>query len=315
MPRCARVDVPGQVYHVMGRGIERRRLFHAEEDYADFRARLALWLGRTGSKCLAWCLMPNHFHILLLRGPRALSEMMHHLLTGYAVGFNVRYHRAGHLFQNRYKAIICDNESYILELVPYIHLNPLRANLTADLAGLARYKWCGHGAAVGLTDGVLDQASLLEHFGGNEEEARGKYMAAMLEKTEKLTGRDVFGDAAEAARDFCAREKIRAEQRALGQEDIAAAVSRVAAQEKPPRTREEVLAAIEAKTGIGRGDILRKTKERNAAFARALYCYFCREDAGVAPVELMRELQLEQSSVSKLISRGRELARAQKKFI
>lgn len=101
MPRKARIDIPGQLYHVMSRGIERRRIFIDDEDYADFRDRTALWLKRSGGKCLAWSLMPNHFHFLFLRGERPLSELMHHVMTGYAVNFNLRHRRAGHLFQNR----------------------------------------------------------------------------------------------------------------------------------------------------------------------------------------------------------------------
>lgn len=100
MPRQARIDVPGQVYHVMARGIERGRIFLGEDDYADFRARIGVWLKRSGAKCLAWCMMPNHFHFLVLRGERPLSELMHHAMTGYAINFNLRHGRAGHLFQN-----------------------------------------------------------------------------------------------------------------------------------------------------------------------------------------------------------------------
>ena len=125
MPRQARIDIPGQLYHVMSRGIERGCIFLDEEDYEDFRERIAVWLNKAEAKCLAWCLMPNHFHFLVLRGARPLSEMMHRAMTGYAINFNLRHRRAGHLFQNRYKAIICDLEEYLLELVPYIHLKCL----------------------------------------------------------------------------------------------------------------------------------------------------------------------------------------------
>ena len=140
MPRQARIDIPGQMYHVMSRGIERGQIFIDDDDYVDFVERVGGWLKKGGGKCLAWCLIPNHFHFLILRGLRPLSEIMHHVLTGYAVNFNGRHRRAGHLFQNRYKAIICDAEEYLLELVPYIHLNPLRANLVKNLEELEGYK-------------------------------------------------------------------------------------------------------------------------------------------------------------------------------
>lgn len=154
MPRKARVDVPGQYYHVISRGIERREIFSEDEDYADFLGRFEAWLKQCGGKCLAWCLMPNHFHFLLLRGERPLSELMHHVMTGYAVNYNLRHRRCGHLFQNRYKSIICGQEEYFLQAAPYIHLNPLRAGLVKNLQDLGNYPWSGHRALVtGAPDG------------------------------------------------------------------------------------------------------------------------------------------------------------------
>ena len=86
MPRQARIDVPGQMYHVMSRGIERGRIFIDEEDYADFLERIAVWLNKSGGKCLAWCLMPNHFHFLVLRGARPLSEIVAIFLKCHGCG-------------------------------------------------------------------------------------------------------------------------------------------------------------------------------------------------------------------------------------
>lgn len=77
--------------------------------------------------------MPNHFHVLVRTGVRPLARTMRALLTGYAGGFNRRHRRSGHLFQNRYKSVVCEEEPYFLELVGYLHLNPLRAGLVADL--------------------------------------------------------------------------------------------------------------------------------------------------------------------------------------
>jgi len=92
----------------------------------------------------AWALMTNHAHVLLRSGPKGLPGFMRRLLTGYAGSFNRRHRRHGHLFQNRYKSIICDEDTYFTELVRYIHLNPLRAGLVKDMATLDRYLWCGH---------------------------------------------------------------------------------------------------------------------------------------------------------------------------
>lgn len=114
MPRKARLDIPGCLYHVIARGNERRTIFADDADYHDFMRRLRLALDLCGAKCLSWCLMPNHFHLVILRGLRPLSELMSRLMTGYAGNFNRRHRRCGHLFQNRYAAILCEEDAYLL---------------------------------------------------------------------------------------------------------------------------------------------------------------------------------------------------------
>jgi len=162
MPRQPRLDAPGVLQHVMARGIERRKIFWDDKDRTSFLERLALILEETQTQCYAWALIPNHFHILLRTGPSAsadasgcragptpLSKVMRRLMTGYAVTFNIRHRRSGHLFQNRYKSVVCEEDPYLLELIRYIHLNPLRAKLVQDLKELDKYPWTGHSAILG----------------------------------------------------------------------------------------------------------------------------------------------------------------------
>lgn len=318
MPRQARLDVPGQLYHVMSRGIERGKIFIDEDDYIDFIERFGVWLGKSGGKCLAWCLMPNHFHFLVLRGKRPLSEIMHHMLTGYAVKFNGRHRRAGHLFQNRYKAILCDLEEYLLELVPYIHLNPLRAGLVKDLVGLENYKWSGHAAVVtGVLDGILDRDQLLSHFAGDENTAVHKYRKVMEEKAREfnqvnLAGGGLIrslGGTNNALRALRACEKIFSDQRVLGGGDFVESVLKAAddAAGRDLKSREELLADVEKRTGVAREAILSLLRNRAPARARAVYCYLCKERGGVSCMELTRERGISQSGVSKLMAKGREL--------
>ncbi|MDZ7696711.1 MAG: transposase [Deltaproteobacteria bacterium] len=133
----------------MARGIERRKLFLDDKDRRSFLDRLAVILEETQTQCYAWALIPNHFHLLLRTGPTELSKVMRRLMTGYAVTFNKRHKRSGHLFQNRYKSIICEEDPYLLELIRYIHLNPLRAKLVQDLKELDTYPWSGHSTILG----------------------------------------------------------------------------------------------------------------------------------------------------------------------
>ncbi len=149
MPRQPRLDAPGALHHVIGRGIERTKIFHDDTDREDFVSRLA-GLGRDRSLVVyAWALMPNHFHLLVRTGPSSLAQSMRRLLTGYVVNFNRRHKRAGHLFQNRYKSIVCEQEPYLLEVSRYIHLNPVRGEIVPGLPALRRYPWTGHAALMG----------------------------------------------------------------------------------------------------------------------------------------------------------------------
>ena len=149
MPRQPRLDAPGLLQHVMARGIERRKLFRDDKDRGSFLERLAIILEETQTQCYAWALIPNHFHLLLRTGATPLSKVMRRLMTGYAVTFNKRHKRSGHLFQNRYKSVVCEEDAYLLELIRYIHLNPLRAKLVQDLKELDKYPWTGHSAILG----------------------------------------------------------------------------------------------------------------------------------------------------------------------
>ena len=149
MPRSARLDAPGVLHHVMGRGIEKRPIFLADEDRNDFLSRLGLLSEEGCIKVYAWALLPNHFHLLCKTGKMALARSMRRLLTGYAVKFNKRHNRNGHLFQNRYKSIVCQEDSYLIELVRYIHLNLIRAGMAKGLGELNRSPWSGHSALMG----------------------------------------------------------------------------------------------------------------------------------------------------------------------
>ncbi len=117
MARQARLDTPGTLHHVMVRGIERRRIVDDKQDRREFVARLGTVAIETGTSVYAWAILSNHAHILLSSGVQGLSKFMRRLLTGYAITYNIRHRRHGHLFQNRYKSIVCDGDSYFTELV------------------------------------------------------------------------------------------------------------------------------------------------------------------------------------------------------
>jgi putative transposase len=195
MPRQPRLDAPGLLQHVMARGIERRKIFLDDNDRKSFLERFANILDETQTQCYAWALIPNHFHLLLRTGPTPLSKVMRRLMTGYAVTFNKRHKRAGHLFQNRYKSVICEEDPYLLELIRYIHLNPLRAGLVKDLKELDKYPWIGHSTLLGRAKNpLLPEPSANEYFplssGKGEKQQKNLYpVKFMAMKSEAhLTG-------------------------------------------------------------------------------------------------------------------------------
>jgi len=149
MPRQARLDAPGTLHHVIIRGIEKRKIVNDQKDRKDFVARLGQLATDTDTAIYAWALLNNHAHILLRSSDAGLSHFMRRMLTGYAISYNLRHKRHGHLFQNRYKSIVCEEDTYFRELIRYIHLNPLRANLVRNLSQLDRYLWCGHSVLLG----------------------------------------------------------------------------------------------------------------------------------------------------------------------
>jgi putative transposase len=124
MPRQARLDAPGTLHHVILRGIEKRRIVDDDKDRKHFVNRLGNLAQETDTKIYAWSLITNHVHLLLRSGLLGLPKFMRRFLTGYAVSYNLRHLRHGHLFQDRYHSIVSDEDAYFRELVRYIHLNP-----------------------------------------------------------------------------------------------------------------------------------------------------------------------------------------------
>ena len=149
MPRQARIDAPGALHHIIIRGIERKKIFKDTVDRNDFLERLEKIFTETSTPCFAWALMSNHVHLLVRTGKAPIATLMRRLLTGYALFFNRRHRRHGQLFQNRYKSILCQEDPYLLELVRYIHLNPLRAGIVPDLKHLDKHSYTGHATLLG----------------------------------------------------------------------------------------------------------------------------------------------------------------------
>ena len=194
MPRGPRLDAPGTLHHVMIRGIERGSIFLDDADRSEFLTRVGRLAQASRTSVYAFVLMNNHVHMLLKSGNEGLPTFMRRLLSGYAQYFNRRHKRVGHLFQNRYKSIICEEEAYFDKLVAYIHLNPLRAGVVGSLEELALYPWSGH--AVLMKKVVyewMDWEYVLGMFGSREATARNAYFSFVeqemgIDREQELSG-------------------------------------------------------------------------------------------------------------------------------
>lgn len=147
MARPLRIEFPGAFYHVTARGNEQKEIFKSRADREQFLAYLESASERYGAVIHAYCLMDNHYHLLLETPAGNLAQIMRHVGGAYTTYFNVKRRRAGHLFQGRYKAILVDKDEYALELSRYIHLNPVRARL---VAWPEEYMWSSYRSYVGL---------------------------------------------------------------------------------------------------------------------------------------------------------------------
>lgn len=161
MARKPRVHVPGGVYHVMLRGNGGQKIFYDDKDYSRFYLLLQEGAARFVYRVHAFCCMGNHVHLAVQIGHVSLSKIVQNLSFRYTRWINRRKRRIGHLFQGRYKAVLVDRDSYLLELTRYIHLNPVRAGLVKRPG---EYQWSGHRAYLGkeelpwlATDWVLSQ--------------------------------------------------------------------------------------------------------------------------------------------------------------
>src|SRR6266568_1125488 len=147
MARKLRIQYPGAVYHVMNRGDRRESIFHDDADRQWFIETLGEACGKTGWRVHAYCLMPNHFHLVLETPQPNLVAGMKWFLGTYTGRFNRRHKEFGHLFSGRYKALIVDGSGngYLKSVCDYVHLNPVRARLLATQQSLESYRWSSYG--------------------------------------------------------------------------------------------------------------------------------------------------------------------------
>lgn len=160
MPRQARALLGDGIYHVTARGVARTLLFRERADFAGFVGLLESVIARFRWRCHAYCLMPNHYHLVVASLRTELSRGMHRLNFLYAQGFNDRYERVGHLFQNRFGARLIEDEEYLGAACRYVWENPVRAGLCPSAEA---WPWSGPASELGAADQGSDDLGRLRH--------------------------------------------------------------------------------------------------------------------------------------------------------
>jgi hypothetical protein len=280
----------------------------------------------TKTGCYAWALLPNHAHFLLRMGEVPLATLMRRLLTGYVVSFNRRHKRHGHLLQNRYKSIVCQEETYLQELVRYIHLNPLRARVVPHLAALNSYPYCGHSALMEKRKRPWqDVGYVLHSFGEGIRKARIEYLAYVEAGVAQGCRRDLVGGGlvrslggwAEAEKlRLKGQEHIKSDERILGNSDF---VDSVLAQAEETYTRqcalrrrgydlEKVGERVAEIYGIKVGEVFARGRQPQRVSARSLFCFWAVRELGNSLASLAIRQGMSPAGVGYAVQRGEAIA-------
>jgi len=286
MARKPRLHVPGGVYHVMLRGNGGQAIFLSEKDRTVFYRLAEEGIERFGHRVHGFCLMGNHVHLLIQIGKVPLSRVMQNLSFRYTGWINRRHRRTGHLFQGRYKAVLVDADAYLLELVRYIHLNPVRARMVCDPAA---YHWSGHRTYLGLeqipwlhTDWVLGQfarrlATCRKHYAA--------FVAAGMEE-ERRPEFHIGGD----------------DTRVLGDDDFLAQVIDTPPAGSPP-TLEVIIDHVCARYGTNVVALGEPSRARRLAAARGMIGWLAMRTGAASLTEVSRRFHRDVATMSKQVLR------------
>jgi REP element-mobilizing transposase RayT len=327
MPRQPRLDAPEVLHHVMVRGLERRAIFRDDQDRTDFITRLAA-LAKAGAWIVyAWALLPNHAHLLVRTGTRPLARSMRSLLTGYAGSFNRRHRRVGHLFQNRYKSIVVEEDPYLLELVRYLHLNPLRAKVVPDLRHLDRYPWTGHSALLGTVPRPWQATQAVLGYFAPRRQARHAYRAFLAEGIPRGRRPDLQGGGllrslggwAVVQRLRRGREAYLGDERVLGSSEFVEVLRRTVEAAEVPRSPrpalEPLVGRVCRQVGLPREALAGGGRRLAVQEARAGLAYLWVEVLGHPGRPLAPVLGVQPAAIPKAARRGAKQAHVWRRLL
>ena len=285
-----------------------------------FVSRLGEIALATDTSIYAWALMINHAHLLVRSGPKGLSQFMRRLLTGYAIYYNRRHSRIGHLFHNRYKSIVCDEDSYFLVLVRYIHLNPVRVSQVKNVSELNTFPWSGHAVIVGNVKHTWqDRDYVLSWFGKMEKEAKSAYEKFLREeiaqeKRPELVGGGLvrsLGGWSEVVSLRSRKQHMLTDERILGTGEFVEKILKEADQRfktqlavKTQRMKmQAMIKEVCVRDKINIWELRMGSIRRSVSKVRANIACQLIDELGIPLAEIARELGVSTSAVAKIIQR------------
>lgn len=270
--------------------------------------------------------MTNHSHFLIRTGNVPVAAVMRRLLTGYAVSFNLRHRRHGQLFQNRYKSFLCQEDPYLLELTRYIHLNPQRAGIVADMESLDTYPFSGHSVLMGnqkLSWQSTD--SVLKMFGTHEKTARRKYRefvekGVAVGRRPELVGGGLIRSAGgwkPAKESPKGQNRIKGDERILGSVDFVEEMLKACDEQFECRymlrargiSFDQLLKNIASAFDCESALVMSSVKSPRIVQARSILCYFAIRELGMTATAVAKEMGVTQPAVSICVRRGGEMIR------
>lgn len=269
--------------------------------------------------------MSNHYHLLVRAGPQPLSKLMAPLLGGYGGSYNRRHERVGYVFQNRFKSILCEEDRYLLELVRYIHLNPVRAGIISKIAQLDRYRWAGHAGIVGENPyrwhDVNAVLCLFAGRGGGAGHAYREFIKSGFDAHDH--GSYSGGGLIRSNGGWEAVSKLRREhshcigdERVLGSgrfveqvlSDDKLRIERSTLRQQQGWTLDELVRCVCMACGIDEQSLTTKARENALGIAKSLICFWGVEELGLTMIDIGARLQIRQQSVSQWVKQGRALS-------
>jgi REP element-mobilizing transposase RayT len=299
MARPLRITFPDAFYHVTSRGNEQKAVFKSKRDRKKFLEYLESATERYNAVIHAFCLMDNHYHLLLETPSANLPQIMRHINGAYTTYFNIKRGRSGHLFQGRYKAILVDKDTYAKELSRYIHLNPVRAHM-AKIPG--DYPWTSYTAFIGESEAPdwLHRDFILAYFGKETTTAQKRYREFVL----ALAGREYESPLSDASASLV-----------LGPDEFIQNIKRRFLG-KQVRSRDipalrQIHRGIDMETVV---DLVKREPKNTSAQTRNACIYLCRKHTGQKLRKIGQQFGISDAAVSQVCKRFKARIKSDRKL-